>query len=498
MMIQHALDTATSSSGNWDTTHRGTKRKRAPPRTPPTEAVAVTSDMQASHTDMLLYNAVYRVVICRSCQYAIQPSALDSHLLRHKIYRAARRDLVGSVAGLPTRPPDEVELPTAGCRPIDGLCIVPGWRCSADDCGHLCASAKRLRHHWTHAHPRLTPARTPDGDGLGVRVHLQTFFRGTKLRYFEVSLDGAVRSEEPSTSQRHDETTSDDCDASLAGSGLDADAVQYFHHFVLRVAPSLADSAADAVSWQTSMIDTVLADPTRMPALLAVSAGHFALTSHSESEAEAHAIYSRSQSHRYLSARDASTTSGPAAADRQHALHQLVQWVVSYRWPPSTTPTSPNLPPLDISSVILHLRDIARSDRRPAETPSRGLEVDAHPALRLLPLKLAELYGRPKTFHEPWEIIRAIDSLSQCLAESERPPAATWCQEMMPGFTAMVSSGSEPALVVVAHWVALALRNTASQMSWLFFDLSDMIIERVLRSLSRDPGARALVTALLA
>ena len=498
MMIQHALDTVPSSSGNSDTAHRGTKRKRAPPRAPPTEAVAPTSDMQASHADMLLYNAVYQVIICRSCQYAIQPSALDSHLLRHKIYRAARRDLVDSVAGLPTRPPDDVELPTAGCRPIDGLSIVPGWRCSADDCGHLCASAKRLRHHWTHAHPRLTPTRTPDGDSLGARVHLQTFFRGTKLRYFEVFLDGAVRSEEPSTSQRHDETTPDDYDAAFAANGLDADAVQYFHHFVLRVAPSFASSAADAVFWQTSMIDMVLADPTRMPALLAVSAGHSALTSRSESEAEAHAIYSRSQSHRYLSARDASTSSGPAAADRLHALHQLVHYVVSYRWPPSTTPNSPNPPPLDISSVIFHLRDIARSDRRPAETPSRGLKVDAHPALRLLPLKLAELYGRPKTFPEPWEIIRAIDSLSQCLVESERQAAATWCQEMTPGFAAMVASGSEPALVVVAHWAALALRTAESRTPWLFDGLSDMVTGRVLRSLSRDPGARALVTALLA
>ena len=78
--------------------------------------------------------------------------------------------------------PDEVEEPLAASPPVDGLAVISGLRCNA--CRHLCASSKRLRRHWSESHGVKDPAPP-----CGRSVNLQTFFRGTKLRYFEVAAD---------------------------------------------------------------------------------------------------------------------------------------------------------------------------------------------------------------------------------------------------------------------------------------------------------------------
>lgn len=50
--------------------------------------------------ELLEYDATYGVIICREYQYAIQQSALQSHLLQHKIFRSERTTLLASIAQL--------------------------------------------------------------------------------------------------------------------------------------------------------------------------------------------------------------------------------------------------------------------------------------------------------------------------------------------------------------------------------------------------------------
>ena len=144
--------------------------------------------------DMLEYNARYGVLICRECQYAIQKGALRSHLLRHKIYRGERERLLSSIAQLDLFEPHCVPLPTPNTPPIDGLPTIPGYLCTAAGCGNLCASSKRMRCHWSEIHGLSEPP--PNSSSFARPVKLQTFFRGTKLKYFEVAplpTVGAIR-----------------------------------------------------------------------------------------------------------------------------------------------------------------------------------------------------------------------------------------------------------------------------------------------------------------
>src|SRR5277367_6532329 len=134
--------------------------------------------------DLLEYDARYGVLICRECQYAIQKSALQSHLLRHKIYRHERQRLLSSIAQLDLFEPHQVPLPTPASPPIDALPIISGYRCTAVGCGNLCASSKRMRRHWSEIHGLSEPLNP---SSFARPVKLQTFFRSTKLRYFKVT-----------------------------------------------------------------------------------------------------------------------------------------------------------------------------------------------------------------------------------------------------------------------------------------------------------------------
>lgn len=135
--------------------------------------------------DLLEYNSKHRLLICRQCQYAIQKNALESHLLRHKIYRLDRQRLLSSIAQHDLLEPDNVLLPAAGSPPVDTLPILSGYCCTAERCRHLTASSKRMKRHWSETHG--LDGSVPLSSSLARPVKLQTFFRGTKIRYFEVA-----------------------------------------------------------------------------------------------------------------------------------------------------------------------------------------------------------------------------------------------------------------------------------------------------------------------
>lgn len=123
-----------------------------------------------------------RVLLCKECRYAIQPSAISRHLKEiHRIYRSDRRVLVEYAQGLDLADPPDVVLPRPHEPPVPFLPIEGGLACGAEACGYLCVTAKRMKHHWKQGHDHSVskaPTWRP--------VHLQTFFRGNQLRYFVV------------------------------------------------------------------------------------------------------------------------------------------------------------------------------------------------------------------------------------------------------------------------------------------------------------------------
>ncbi|KAL6718494.1 hypothetical protein ACLMJK_004586 [Lecanora helva] len=259
---------------------------------------------------LLEYNAEHSLLICRECQYAVQKSALESHLLRHKIYRGDRKQLLSAIAHLDLLEPHRVLLPAPGSPPIDALPILSGYRCTAEGCEHLTVSSKRMKRHWSESH---------NFDGyidlmstFARPAKLQTFFRGTKIRYFEVSpltatlvsIDKDEYADADDSELHHNGHDEEGQDAvtvtpsratassaetpasslSNAAHGcspadFSLELLNYFHHFTTVTCftlPSPGGSQAVQNYWQTHAVSQALQRRWLMCGLLAIAVFHLA------------------------------------------------------------------------------------------------------------------------------------------------------------------------------------------------------------------------------
>lgn len=256
--------------------------------------------------DLLQYNGTYGVLICRECQYAIQKSALPSHLLRHKIYRGERQRLLSSIVNLELSEPQDVTPPSSSSPPIEALPVIAGYCCTAAGCESLCASIKRMKRHWSEIHGPDEPL--PAFSSLARPAKLQTFFRGTKLKYFEVAFSPAVNvagvlplitpevedndDQETHGMEKHGKKGSELSTtkptqvqmppaATLRFSriNLDLEALTYFHHFTTTTSLTLPNAEylrPTTPHWQTDVVSQALRRPWLMCGLLAISACHIA------------------------------------------------------------------------------------------------------------------------------------------------------------------------------------------------------------------------------
>lgn len=248
--------------------------------------------------DLLEYNPQYRLLICRECQYAIQKNALESHLLRHKIYRADRQRLLSSIAKLDLLEPLQVPLPAPTSPPVDALPLLSGYRCTAAGCRHLTASSKRMKRHWSEIHGLA--GSVPLSPSLARSVKLQTFFRGTKVRYFEVASpmvplvdtddDGDDGDDDHERCQEgHNSITATPplppCMPAHPGTAhgpspadFNLETLTYFHHFITITSltiPGAEDPQSAKHYWQMH-VGLALRRRWLMCGLMAISAGHLA------------------------------------------------------------------------------------------------------------------------------------------------------------------------------------------------------------------------------
>lgn len=134
--------------------------------------------------ELFSYNQKFGVLICKPCQFAVQPHALSGHLLRHQIYRGERRKLLEQISRLTLLEPDKVPSPSPSSPRVPELPIHAGYKCGAPDCEHACVSQKRMSQHWSEKHLE------PNSRNVKARpACLQTFFKGNQVRYFEVNED---------------------------------------------------------------------------------------------------------------------------------------------------------------------------------------------------------------------------------------------------------------------------------------------------------------------
>ena len=340
-----------------------------------------TTGLQAS--SLLYYNPHFKVLICRECQYSIQKSAIDSHLLKHKIYRSDRQNLLAEIAQLDLPEPEDVVQPSSTSPPIELLPVFQGYRCTIAGCRHLTVSEKRARRHWSEVHG--LGESIPPFCEFTCTVNLQTFFRGTKISYFEISppanttVSVSANEEEDGFHLAHqsavydgfhlaDQSEVDDgshhdrmevdtvTESSLplqsitqnslaTGSAfqqppisLDLETLTYFHHFVTATTHTLPGSSD---YWQTKVASEALRHNGVMCGLLAISTCHLMVLSTDLSSTRFYAERQMMLSHELFSTIDDNTHSkmgqpisepkdqSRAFLDQVMSLTRCAQWTTA-------------------------------------------------------------------------------------------------------------------------------------------------------------------------
>jgi hypothetical protein len=149
--------------------------------------------------ELLQYLAPYRVVVCTACRYAIQPKAIARHLKEiHRIKSSDRQAFLQHVGRYQLAEHRLVMQYIPAEFPVPLLPVRSGLQCRSEDCAYLCATEKRMKHHWLSVHRR---------QGLAAcdwqTAPIQTFFKGNLLRYFtgKPSRDATERIAAQSASQ---------------------------------------------------------------------------------------------------------------------------------------------------------------------------------------------------------------------------------------------------------------------------------------------------------
>ena len=427
--------------------------------------------------DLLEYNSEYSLLICRECQYAIQKSALGSHLLRHKIYRGDRQRLLSSIAQLDLLEPEHVPLPAPGLPPVNALPVLSGYRCTAVGCRHLTASLKRMKLHWSGSH---------DPDGLGFLsssfarpAKLQTFFRGTKVRYFEVASPTAPPGNiDDNVDDRDDDHEGyvERCNATSAtppsppcGPALPAtahgsspadfnlDTLNYFHHFITvssLTLPGNEDSQLARRHWQLNIIPEALRRRWLMCGLLAISARHLATLAdntvnsrmHRQREAELYSEFSAGLGQTTMHDMEFESTTieqTKKTGEQIRCLLRCAQWASA-----EPMPDSQPIPPIQLPLILATIRGCTVPSSRSQDS---GIRDDAHDLreeplvpgfpqtrhssyggylrtksasdntpsalldlLHALPSSIAEVLGRPESTQDVLATLSAIATMVEC------------------------------------------------------------------------------------
>ncbi|KAJ5784916.1 uncharacterized protein N7503_010128 [Penicillium pulvis] len=498
--------------------------------------------MRLGPHDLLEYNARYRVLICRDCHYAIQKNALNSHLLRHKIYREERQRLLSTINNLDIVDPDDLILLTADTVRIDALPVMSGHCCSVTGCRHLCASSKRMRRHWSDAHG---VHESNDFSSLARPVKLQTFFRGTKLRYFEVSVtESSAESQLSKTESGYGRESPrlnaapSPAQSTLPNSesypAVDLETLTYFHHFITATKLSLpgGDGSLSASQyWEKEIIPLALQRRWMMCGILAISAYHLATLDDEITARRNHCERARKLHSEFFAGfnmminDDKNIRATEAFQKESKAGKQIGSILNCTRWTlngfsmsQETTQGTANL-----SQLQSILRDI-RSTVSPESATSSCIEqsrfgdsqraLDKNGSLEseysrtmllnhidMLPYRMAEIFGKPDHEQDAPAVLLAIGTLHKCYISSLESDGlsgawqcmAAWLIKTPDYFNRMVSHQNSAALVVLAYWAAILVRQAETRGNWFVHGLSRTVLLQIRAHLSTDDAAQALV-----
>ncbi|KAH6843030.1 hypothetical protein B0I37DRAFT_393364 [Chaetomium sp. MPI-CAGE-AT-0009] len=495
-------------------------------------------------SDLLVYNAKHGVLICRECKYAVQKSALGSHLLRHKVYRQERQRLLSAIAKLDILEPDDVRLPSAGSLPVEGLPIISGFRCTATECENLCASSKRMSRHWSERHGGS------DSSGPCSRpVLLQTFFRGTKLGYFEVR-SGSSGERDGAETGTPTPVTEDDVEVVASAlahhphtsvprrpvhrSSPDLETLRYFHHFTTITSPTLPlTENSTSTYWQVDVVTQALQLSWLMSGLLAISASHAGTLSDDEPTKRAHWERSAQFSQEFFAGwgeakREpcSDPVEGAKAGAQMACILRCCHWLSEASATASESAATPFQLRLFIGTVRgcsdpdFALRSAvggedmpeedefgrARTDRGGGSNTSAIAVGTAPPALlqrfRSLPSRMLDPLGKPASAFDFFATLSAIDTLVECCSLSHFSDdmgtvwigMESWLWRVPAHFRQMVWRRCPAALAVLAHWSILVER--AEGYCWFLKGSTANVRRQIAGDLPEDDRIHDLINNL--
>jgi hypothetical protein len=503
---------------------------------------------------LLQHNTGFGVLICRECQYAIQKSAIESHLLKHKIYRNERQSLLSFIAQLDLKDPENVSSPSANSTPISGLPIIPGFRCQVIGCGSLCASQKRMKRHHSEDHDINDSSSFST---LACPAKLQTFFRGTKIRYFEIARPSASIAAEVALSNPRNgtETFSSNQTAAVATEALQSifnidtstpqpspvninlAALTYLHHFTIttsRTLPHTGTTRASTDYWQIQAVSHALREYRLMCGLLAISAYHTAVLEENEATKRTHIEQSRLFSTECFgtwvripqighdSIELGSNDDTKEMSDRIGCILSLIEWTST------GTPTHQNIPGIVPNSYQLQLfmtlvRNLAAQNPTALPgNPAREQEdafvtatqilksrptdrfSDTFNYLSILPNRIAEALGRPEIKPDVMVILHSIAVLVICCAEnfaSDEAEAgfmtmAAWVAKVPDRFHQMAAENQPAAHILTACWAAILVRRARCCGCWFLGDSAELVLAHVRKQVEGHQGIVRLVEDL--
>ncbi|OJJ04757.1 hypothetical protein ASPVEDRAFT_44284 [Aspergillus versicolor CBS 583.65] len=472
---------------------------------------------------ILEYNERYGVLICHECQYAIQKSALQSHLLRHKIYRADRQQLLSFISELNILEPDHVVLPSPESQPIDGLPVMSGYRCTAAGCANLCASIKRMKGHWRESHGIIDTS-------LARPAKLQTFFRGTKISYFEVTpvdaeYDGSDNDDDNDNDADMEDIGHVEPSPVLSPTRLDLETLSYFHHFTSTTnltLPSRQSTLSANKYWQR-VVSEALSRQYLMYGLLALSACHLAAFPDNRKDEQRHRTRASEFSSEFRTGREETTADVKEIVTHIECLLRCAHWALAES--PSDQRIMPESGvPDQLQSIMTTIQaSVTASQDLPEETPAYSLRLlswnpsdpgglspgNNIPAeicdrLRALPSHMADTFGRPENPQDVLCLLSAVASLVECCDmsfSSDQPGSAwwgmaTWVNRLPARFTDLVANHDPAVLVVVAHWAALLVNRAENCGCWCVRGLAMTTLLRIAERLPADDGGVQRLIAL--
>ncbi|OQD61594.1 hypothetical protein PENPOL_c016G02297 [Penicillium polonicum] len=412
-------------------------------------------------------------------------------------------------------------------------------------CGHLCASSKRMRRHWSDVHNISGPN---DFASHARSVKLQTFFRGTKLKYFEVSMARAAESQgsnERSGHDRHDSgvnevlSVAQPMSLSEFSPVVDLETLTYFHHFIITTCltlPQVEDSPPASQYWGTYIVSLGLQQRWLMCGLLAISAYHLAMLEDETTAQQKHCERATMLRSEFLlgfnemmnnSSNTVSTESFRQmrrAAIQVRGIMSCARWTLARFTANQENVLGPATSMSWLQSLLCDVRDFASSqlgnsleiEQSTGDDLQTSLGTDspqgatAAPTLLLnrlqaLPYRMAQIFGKPDDEQDAPAILLGIAALVQCYNSVYKSNVlsrgwqgiSAWLNKTTDHFNHMISIQSPAALIVLAHWAAILVKWAEIHECWFIHGFSGAIVSLIHAHISTDGAVQSLVEDLL-